>query len=137
MVPEMIYLEKLHRNTTIKNFFLEMSLATFEWCDCFICAALVKQRDHKAGLAGSSSVVKDLATLCARVAEPFALRNATDKLPRLIWLNGHQCPTSPDAKVISEGGPKHISEKSSLGNNPREAPVIWQEEEKEAPEDPK
>lgn len=51
MVPEMIYLEKLHRNSTIIKYFVEMSLATVEWCECFTCAALVKQRDHKAGLA--------------------------------------------------------------------------------------
>lgn len=81
--------------------------------------------------------MKDLATLCASVAEPFALRNVTDKLPRLIWLNGHQYPISPDANLISEGEPKHLSETSPLGNNPREAPVTRQEEEKEAPEGPK
>lgn len=85
--------------------------------------------------------MKDLAASCASVAEPFALRNVTDNLPRLFWLNGHQRPTSPVAKVISEGGPKHLSEKSPLGNNSREALVTRQEEErqleKEAPEDPK
>lgn len=75
--------------------------------------------------------------MCASVPEPFALRNVTDKLPRLNWLNGHQGPTSPDAKVISESEPKRLSETSPPGNNPREAPVTPQEEEKEAPEDPK
>lgn len=133
MVPEIIYLGKLQRNCTI--FFFQVSLVTVEWCGCFFCAVLVKYSDCKArsGVQFPYEGSGFLVCTCGR-AFCSGLRNKTGKFPRL-WLNGHQCPTSPDAKVICKGGPKHLSEKSPQGNNPREAPVAQHEKEKQLEKD--
>lgn len=116
-------------------FLFQVHLVTGEWCGCLFCAVLVKHSDCKARLDVQFSYERFGFFVCkCGWAFCSGLRNVTGKLPRL-WLNGHQCLTSPDVKVTCKGGPKHLSEKSPPGNNPREGPVAQHEEERQLEKD--